>query len=69
MAVRCSTCGQWIKTTGGAHNCPGSGKAKEELYAVLNNNNSKANKRHGDGVNNCQNEGPLLHSITSISAT
>ncbi|GLA78954.1 hypothetical protein AtubIFM55763_001119 [Aspergillus tubingensis] len=66
MAVRCSACGQWIKTTGGAHNCPGSGKAKEERHAVLNNNNSKANKHHGDDDSDYQNEVPLLHSITSM---
>ncbi|KAJ5734491.1 hypothetical protein N7493_003277 [Penicillium malachiteum] len=31
MAVRCSACGQWIKTTGGTYSYPGSSKTKEEL--------------------------------------
>ncbi|KAI1303325.1 hypothetical protein F5Y03DRAFT_396043 [Xylaria venustula] len=26
MAVRCSACNQWIKTTGGTHQCPGTSK-------------------------------------------
>jgi hypothetical protein len=35
MAVRCSACGGWIKTTGGPHECPGKPKAK-----VLPNNDN-----------------------------
>ncbi|KAJ5291521.1 hypothetical protein N7478_000772 [Penicillium angulare] len=48
MAVRCSACGQWIKTTGGAHSCPGSGKAKEELLDVPNNIEAKKHFDHDD---------------------
>ena len=50
MAVRCSACGQWIKTIGGAHNCPGSGKAKEELLAAHENNQNEASESHVDDV-------------------
>lgn len=69
MAVRCSACGQWIKTTGGAHNCPGSGKAKEEQPAALNKNQNMATEYSGDDDNNCLDEAPLLHYIASTSAT
>lgn len=61
MAVRCSACGQWIKTTGGAHICPGSGMAKEELPVTLENNQSEAIENEGDNM-------ALSHFIPSISA-
>lgn len=50
MAKRCSVCEQWIKTTGGTHDCPGSGKTVNEPSVIL-----------GDGVD----QAPLLHSVTS----
>lgn len=31
MAVRCSACGGWIKTTGGTHDCPGKPKQHADL--------------------------------------
>ncbi|KAJ5110868.1 hypothetical protein N7532_001403 [Penicillium argentinense] len=68
MAVRCSACGQWIKTTGGAHNCPGSSKAKEEEHVILNIN-SKDNEHHREGDSNYQYDVLLLHYVASISAT
>ncbi|KAJ5661433.1 uncharacterized protein N7477_009049 [Penicillium maclennaniae] len=69
MAVRCSACGQWIKTTGGAHNCPGGGKANEDLPALLNKKQNEAFRNIGDADPNCPNNAPPLHSIVSISAT
>ncbi|KND88268.1 hypothetical protein TOPH_07066 [Tolypocladium ophioglossoides CBS 100239] len=33
MAQRCSVCEQWIKTTGGTHECPGS---STKLYVFSN---------------------------------
>ncbi|EPS34136.1 hypothetical protein PDE_09098 [Penicillium oxalicum 114-2] len=31
MAVRCSACGEWIKTTGGTHDCPGKPKQHADV--------------------------------------
>lgn len=52
MAERCSVCGEWIKTSGGPHICPGSNKANDNIPAIFNIDDDE--------------EAPLLYVAASV---